>query len=174
MNRSSRPARDGFTLLETTLALALLSVLAMVAVSWTTSTLHLRARSTQADARSRTLGAAERALRIDLLNHDITAPARLRREERVWIASERLHILTRESGDAEAVYRFQDGELIRTTTHMDPGVDPHSSTLIGQLNAAAFELISSEESPWAELVVILQDAAGDSAIRITIPREWAR
>lgn len=174
MKHSSRPFGNGFTLLETTLALALLSILAMTLVSWTTSTLHLRARSMQADARSRTLGATERSLRIDLLNHDATTPARLRREERIWIADDRLHILTRENGDAEAIYHFHDGNLVRAAMHLGGAVDQRTSTLVSQLHSAAFELKSSEDEPWAELSVHLHDASGNSVIRIAVPREWLR
>jgi prepilin-type N-terminal cleavage/methylation domain-containing protein len=177
MNLRHRPLRSnsrGFTLLETTLALALLGVLAMTAVSWTTSTLQLQVRSTRSDARVRTIGDVERALRIDLLNHDITTPARLRREERVWITDERLHILTRDGGDAEAVYRFQDGFLTRTATRLGDQTAAHTSTLIGPLDAAVFVLTSTETDPWAELAVTMREAAGESIIRFPIPREWVR
>jgi len=164
----------GFTLLETTLALALLSVLSMAAVSWTTSTLQLRAHSTQADARSRAIGNVERALRIDLLNHDITTPTRLRRDERVWITDNQLHILTRDGGDAHAVYQFQDGFLTRTATQLGPESDPNTTTLIGPLDTAAFVLTSIETDLWANLTLTLRDATGESTIQLTIPREWSR
>lgn len=171
--RSSPEATRAFTLLETTLALALLSVLSLAAVSWTTSTLQLRARSTQADARSRAIADVERFLRIDLLNHDITTPTRLRRESRVWITGEQLNILTRDGGDAHAVYQFQDGFLTRTANGLDPESDPHTTTLAGPLDAATFTLVTTETDPWGNLTLTLRDAAGEAFIHLTIPREWA-
>lgn len=173
-SRSFPAASRAFTLLETTLALALLGVLSMAAVSWTTSTLQLRARSMQADARSRAIGDVERALRIDLLNHDITTPTRLRRDERVWITGNQLHILTRAGGDAQAVYQFQDGFLTRTASRIGPESDPNTTTLIGPLDAATFMLVSTETDPWADLALTLRDATGESVIQLTIPREWSR
>jgi prepilin-type N-terminal cleavage/methylation domain-containing protein len=173
-HRPETTNQRGFTLLETTLALALLGILSMVAVSWTTSTLQLRTRSMQSDARNRAIGDVERALRIDLLNHDITTPTRLRREERVWITDEQLHILTRDGGDAHAVYLFQDGFLIRTATRLGPESDPNTTTLIGPLDAAAFVLTSTETDTWANLTLTLRDSTGESTIQLTIPREWSR
>lgn len=173
-SRSFPAASRAFTLLETTLALALLGVLSMAAVSWTTSTLQLRARSTQADARSRAIGDVERALRIDLLNHDITTPTRLRRDERVWIIGEQLHILTRDGGDAHAVYQLQDGFLTRTASRLGRESDPNTTTLIGPLDAATFTLVSTETDPWADLAVTLRDATGESVIQLAIPKDWSR
>jgi prepilin-type N-terminal cleavage/methylation domain-containing protein len=164
----------GFTLLETTLALALLGILSMAAVSWTTSTLQLRARSTQSDARSRAIGDVERALRIDLLNHDITTPTRLRRDDRVWISDKQLHILTRDGGDTHAVYQFQDGLLTRTATRLGAESHPHTATLAGPLDAATFILIHTDTDPWANLTLTLRDASGESTVQLTIPREWSR
>lgn len=163
----------GFTLLETTLALALLGILCMAAVSWTTSTLQLRTRSMHSDARSRAIGDVERALRIDLLNHNITTPTRLRREERVWITDEQLHILTRDGGDARAVYQFHNGFLTRAANRFDHESDLHATTLAGPLDAATFTLVSTETDPWANLTLTLRDATGEAIIQLTIPREWA-
>lgn len=173
-SRSSSAAPRAFTLLETTLALALLGVLAMAAVSWTTSTLQLRTRSMQSHVRSCAIGDVERALRIDLLNHDITTPTRLRRDERVWITGEQLHILTRDGGDTHAVYQLQGGFLTRTASRIGPESDPNTTKLIGPLDAAAFVLTSMETDPWANITLTLRDAAGESVIRLTIPREWSR
>lgn len=173
-SRSSSAAPRAFTLLETTLALALLGVLSMASVSWTTSTLQLRARSMQSDARSRAIGDVERALRIDLLNHDITTPTRLRRDERVWITDNQLHILTRDGGDTHAVYQFEDGFLTRTANRLGPESHPHTTTLAGPLDTATFTLLFTEADAWANLTLTLREATGESTVDLTIPREWSR
>ncbi len=173
-SRASPAAPRAFTLLETTLALVLLGVLSMATVFWTTSTLQLRARNMQTDARSRAMSDIDRVLRIDLLNHDITTPTRLRRDERVWITDNQLHILTRDGGDTHAVYQLQDRFLTRTATRLGRESDPQSTTLAGPLDTATFTLVSTEADPWANLTLTLREATGESTIQLIIPLEWSR
>lgn len=163
----------GFTLLETLLALALIGVLAMTSMSWTTSTLRLRASSLRSDDRSRAIADLERALRIDLLNHDQTTPARLRREERVWIADGQLHVLTREAGDVRVTYAVRDGVLTRTIARLD-GEVVRANAMLGSLDAASFTVRTAEGDPWAEIVVTVRDGLGESVVRLDVPREWVR
>lgn len=167
--------RRGLTLLETLLALSLMGVLAMAGVSWTTTTLGMRADTLAARSRERDLSLLERTLRADLVQHDASLPARFRREERLWIHDRALHILTRDAGPARVVYAFRDGALTRTVEPVGAasGADPH--VLLSALTSASFELRFEDEAAWATLTVRLEhEGSGPTRLNITFPEHWAR
>ena len=106
--------RRAFSLIEIVLAVGLLSVLAMAVVSWTVSVVRVRAEQAEAVALLQEAAGFERLMRIDLLNHDSAVTASARREDRIWLADGRVHILTRDRGPAEVVYEMRDGMLVRS------------------------------------------------------------
>lgn len=164
-----------FTLLETTLAIALLAVLAVSATAWSVSVLRLRADTLSADRHARAIEVLERILRADLMNEDLAGPAKLRRTERVWIAENQLHILTRVAGDAEAVYRFHENQLHRSVRPLRSDGMGSTNLVLDQVDHAGFDISTDEEQPWAVLTVTIRTPdTPPASIRIAIPEAWTR
>lgn len=170
--------RRGFSLLEVVLSLTLLAVLALAAVSWTTSMLQRRAASLAVDARAGEIVVLDRLLRTDLMNHDIAIPPMLQRQERIWTVEGRLHVLTRDNGAAEAVYELQNGRLNRTVRPIRAGPITRTSVLLEQLERMTVRIETTEHNPWATLSLTLDHADATTTdptrLHFEIPAEWAR
>ena len=170
--------RRAFTLIEVVLSLALLGTLAVAAVSWTTSSLRVQRRTLDATEQTRQLETLERLLRADLFNLDLTLPAAYRREERVWIDDDVLHVLTRDRGSAEVVYHFDPvrGAILRTHRPIQPGGQSSDSVLAMGIAWFHASLIHTGDTDrWWVLSVsvgLAGNDGGEESVELTLPREW--
>ncbi|MEM9372525.1 MAG: prepilin-type N-terminal cleavage/methylation domain-containing protein [Planctomycetota bacterium] len=182
-------SRRAYTLIELLLSLVLLALLSIAAAGWVAGALRLQHQRQAVAASYRSVSAFERALRIDLLNHDVQVPGGLSRSHRVQIVGGALHITTRERGPAEAVYiGLPDGKLRRTCTPIDGSESAHSTIIASGIhnlrwsssttdsdadrsNAIADQALWSASQ--ATLTATWTNKAGDSvALHIQVPGEW--
>ena len=159
--------RCGLTLIETLLAVSLLSGLTIAAVGWTTSVVR---SSVTAQERANWAGGVSAAFRLindDITNGDLDRKESDREGRPSWIRIERDQIrMPRRSapyhGSEEVVYTLDrgSGTLIRRVEYeQDP---PHSRVALGQVSV--FETILVEPSEpdqnWMLKVVIGSDQFG--------------
>jgi prepilin-type N-terminal cleavage/methylation domain-containing protein len=167
--------RTGFTLVETVLALALLGTLTLATVSWATATLRLRTTAVADQITVQDIQTFERLLAIDLINQDLLGLSLARRERRVWVGQDALHVLTRDAGPAEVVYEFDHDRVVRRHRPLTGHGSTDSVVILEGLEACEVTIEIDERLGWGKLVVSIR-AAKSRVTRLTfpVPAEWVR